>query len=65
MGELGALGYPGCVRRVQDDRVVVAGAGHWPRLAEKATDQVFKRVLADTDSGNTGGQRTSGSRSPT
>ena len=40
-------------------------AGHWPRVAEKAARQLLKRVLADTDSRNTGGLRANGSRSPT
>jgi len=65
MGELGSLGRPGCAGCVQDDRVVVAGAGRRPRAPEKVTGQLLERVLADTDWGNTGGQCTSGSRSPT
>ena len=63
VGELGPLGRPGRAERMQDHRVVVAGAGHRPRLPEKAARQLLERVLADTDWGNTGGQRTGGSRS--
>jgi hypothetical protein len=50
---------------VQDDRVVVAGAGHRPRLPVKAAGQLIECVLADTKSGNAGGHCTGGSRGPT
>jgi len=54
VGELVALVHPGCVRRVQDDRVIVAArvtTGHgWPRKLLIKSSSVFS---ADTDSGNT------------